>query len=83
MAGNVRISVSGGNVSRCDRRFGNDFVVTKKERWWGWGGVGGDGKRDVCQAAVYPAISVAKVTSLLPSQTVLNCSGTASSVWRK
>lgn len=45
---------------------------------------GGDGVEEgwpfFHAAQVYPAISVAVVTSFLPSQTVLNCSGTGHSV---
>jgi len=44
------------------------------------GGGGVEGGAAVSCAASYPAISVAVVTSLLPSQTVLNCSGTGISV---
>lgn len=50
-------------------------------------GAPGDGGDDVSwrsgrDRSVYPAISVAVVTSLVPSHTVLNCSGTANSVWK-
>lgn len=70
-------------------------VYSVRVSWWGggsvrkafakkgWGWCRGGAAISLAAPVVYPAISVAVVTSFLPSQTVLNCSGTGSSVWER
>lgn len=58
------------------------FAKNNKKPGVGWWMVSRRSGHFTC-CPVYPAISVAVVTSLLPSQTVLNCSGTGNSGWQR